>query len=139
MIRRFFSSIKTFPITITNNAWTKMEQVIKSKRGGAFVFSATSGGCNGFNYDLRLFNKDQYEKTHDAYTNRGKITPTVIKQNDAKILIDPISEMTLMGTTIDYVSEDYDKDIFESKFVFTPNKDLASSCGCGISFMPKPN
>ena len=75
----------------------------------------------------------------NTYRNSLKKIKHLLKQNDAKILIDPISEMTLMGTTIDYVSEDYDKDIFESKFVFTPNKDLASSCGCGISFMPKPN
>ena len=45
--------------------------------------------------------------------------------------------MFLLGTTINYISEDYEKGIFENKFVFTPDKKIASSCGCGISFTPK--
>ena len=45
--------------------------------------------------------------------------------------------MFLLGTTIDYMYEDYNYGIFESKFIFLPNKKLASSCGCGISFTPK--
>ena len=89
------------------------------------------GGCNGFNYDLKLRNDEQIQHTF------GKIKPTVIERNDSKLFIDPMSEMSLMGTTIDYQSEDYVKGIFESKFVFTPDKDLASSCGCGISFSQK--
>ena len=36
-----------------------------------------------------------------------------------------------------FVGEDYAKDIFESKFIFSPDKELASSCGCGVSFSPK--
>ena len=46
--------------------------------------------------------------------------------------------MYLLGTTIDYVKEDYSKNIFESKFVYIPDKDKATSCGCGVSFNPKP-
>ena len=45
--------------------------------------------------------------------------------------------MYLFGTTIDHISEDYKKGLFENKFVFLPDKNLASSCGCGISFTPK--
>jgi len=52
-------------------------------------------------------------------------------------MIDPTSELLLMGTSIDFIEEDYDKNIFESKFFFTPQKDLASACGCGVSFSPK--
>ena len=48
-----------------------------------------------------------------------------------------MSEMALLGTTIDYISEDYNQGVFENKFIFTPDKDYASSCGCGISFTPK--
>ena len=60
-----------------------------------------------------------------------------MENNGAKLLIDPLSEMYLLGTTIDYIIEDYDKGIFENKFVFIPDKNLASACGCGISFTPK--
>ena len=53
-----------------------------------------------------------------------------------KVTIDPVAEMILLGTTIDYIEKDYTKGIFENKFVFTPNKTMGASCGCGISFQP---
>ena len=45
-----------------------------------------------------------------------------------------LSEMLLLGTTIDYINEDYQKQLYESKFVFIPDKKVASTCGCGVSF-----
>jgi len=48
-----------------------------------------------------------------------------------------LSELYLLGTTIDYINQDYIKNIFESKFIFNIDKELASACGCGISFTPK--
>jgi Fe-S cluster assembly iron-binding protein IscA len=44
--------------------------------------------------------------------------------------------MILLGTTVDFVSSDYNKNIFESKFIFKPDQNFASSCGCGVSFTP---
>ena len=138
MIKRFFSSMKSkVPISVTNNAWDKMAEIIKKKDAASFIFSAVSGGCNGFNYDLKLLNKDKYREMCETYTNKGRIKPTIIEKNNAKIFIDPLSEMHLIGTTIDYITEDYDKGIFENKFIFVADKNLASSCGCGISFTPK--
>ena len=58
-------------------------------------------------------------------------------EKNVNVLIDPMSEIFLIGTTIDYVKEDYSKGIFENKFVFVPDQTLASTCGCGISFTPK--
>ena len=48
-----------------------------------------------------------------------------------------MAELYLIGTTVDYVSEDFSKGIYESKFKFIPDKDKASTCGCGVSFSPK--
>ena len=45
--------------------------------------------------------------------------------------------MYLLGTTIDYINEDYKNGIYESKFKFDIDKDLMTTCGCGISFSPK--
>ena len=56
---------------------------------------------------------------------------------NTNIYIEPISEMYLIGTTIDYIEEDVNKGIFENKFVYKIDKNIASSCGCGISFTPK--
>lgn len=125
-MKRFYSSLNRFPIIVTNSAWNKMYDILKIKKYKGFIFSAKSGGCNGFNYNLDILdNKGEY----DSYTT--------IKNNNVKILIDPISEMFLIGTTIDYVTEDLENNIFENKFIFTPNKSIATSCGCGISFTPK--
>jgi iron-sulfur cluster assembly accessory protein len=134
MIKRFFSIKSNFPIVITNKAWDKMKDITTKQNKNNFLFSAKSGGCNGYNYDLKLLNKDKYE---NFIKSNGKVKPGIIKKNEVNLVIDPLSEMILLGTTIDYVSEDYEKGIYENKFVFKVNKNLASSCGCGISFTPK--
>ena len=132
-MKRFFSSIQKCPISITDSAWKKMTEIISKKKNTvSFLFSAVSGGCNGFNYDLQLLTKEELNNL-----NKNKITPIVIKNNNSKIIIDPLSEMLLLGTTIDYISENYTKGIFENKFVFEPDKNKATSCGCGVSFNPK--
>ena len=118
-------------ITITENAWNKMAAIIKTKAARGFIFSAVSGGCNGLNYRLKLFS-DKHE-----IPSSDKILPSKIEKHDVEVYVDPLSEMFLLGTTIDYVAEDYDKGIFENKFVFRPDKNIATSCGCGVSFSPK--
>ena len=133
MIKRLFSTNKNFPIIVTNNAWNKITEIVNKKtRYSGFLFSVTSGGCNGFNYDFNILGGDKYL---ELMNNKRK--PTIVEKNNIKILIDPTAEMYLFGTTIDHISEDYEKGLFENKFVFLPDNNLASSCGCGISFTPK--
>ena len=116
-------------ILVTKNAWMKMSQIMNvSKNKYGFIYSASSGGCNGFNFELNLLEKNMYEDII-----RQKFY-TVLNDNSTKIYVDPISEMYLLGTTIDYVHKDYKKGEFESKFKFDINKDIMTSCGCGISF-----
>ena len=119
-------------IHVTKNAWSKMSRVIQTtKNKYGFIYSASSGGCNGFNFELNLMKEEDYEiLTQEKFK-------TVIEEEDIKLYIDPKSEMHLLGTTIDYVSEDYLKGEFESKFKFGINKDIMTSCGCGVSFSPK--
>lgn len=135
MIKRLFSTVNNQSITITNNAWKKITAINNKQKEFCFLFSATSGGCNGFNYNFNLISEMEYDDIIE--TNCGKIKPTIIKKDDTQILVDPVSEFLLLGTTIDFVKEDYSKNIFESKFVFKPNKELTASCGCGVSFTPK--
>ena len=119
-------------INITKNAWKQMSTIINlTKNKYGFIYSASSGGCNGFNFELNLLNKNLYNQII-----QNKFL-TVLNGKNTKLYVDPISEMYLLGTTIDYISEDYTKGQFESKFQFNINKDLMSSCGCGISFSPK--
>ena len=119
-------------INITKNAWNQMSKIINlTKNKYGFIYSASSGGCNGFNFELDLLEKDIYEK---IIQNRFH---TVLTNEDSKLYIDPLSEMYLLGTKIDYIHEDYSKGQYESKFNFEINKELMTNCGCGISFSPK--
>lgn len=135
MFRRFYSNISKPPVIITNKAWIKIRDILNnSKNEYGFLFYASSGGCNGFNYNLELLDK----KTHNEL-EESSIKPNMIFDYEYnKVYIDPRSEFFLIGTKIDYIKEDYKKNIFESKFVFIPDKDFATSCGCGISFNPNP-
>lgn len=120
------------PINVTKNAWKQMTKVIQiTGNQYGFLYSASSGGCNGFNFELDLLDKETHQK---IINNKFH---TVINDKSSKLYVDPISEMYLLGTTIDYISEDYKNGVFESKFEFIINKDLMTSCGCGISFSPK--
>ena len=96
------------------------------------MFSAEGGGCNGFNYKLNSIEDKTYNKLIES-----KLPPTILTNNNISVIIDPMSEMYLIGTKIDYIFEDFNKGIFENKFVFTPDKEIASSCGCGVSFAPR--
>ena len=135
MFRRFYSKIRETEISVTTNAINKMTKIYNKTKNEYFLFSAKNGGCNGFSYDFKSINNEEYNKLCEEY-KKIKIRPINVKEN-VNIIIDPLSEMYLLGTRIDYIEENYKKNIFESKFIFKPNKDMAHTCGCGISFTPK--
>jgi iron-sulfur cluster assembly accessory protein len=122
-------------VSITENAWTKIGTIITSynKQNNALasmILSINGGGCNGFKYDLHLDTKILGDvKKYDKYS--------FVEKNDSRVYIDPIGEMYLLGTKIDYIKEDLNKNIFESKFIFIPDSNIATNCGCGTSFSPK--
>ena len=124
-------------ITITNNAWFKIASILsqvnktntQTNTITSMLFSVNGGGCNGFKYDLNIDTEinnkqDKYEKY------------MFIEKDKNRVYIDPISELYIIGTTIDYIKEDFNNNIFESKFVFIADKTLATNCGCGTSFTP---
>ena len=118
-------------IKITTQAFQKMNKIMKkSDNTNGFLFGVSSGGCNGFNFELKLIETKELETIK-------KLKPTIMKEDDVNVFIDPMSEIYLFGTTIDYIEEDYAKGIFESKFNYEIDRKLASSCGCGVSFMPR--
>lgn len=115
---------------VTSRAFKKIGQLTKKINCDGFIFSASSGGCNGFNYDLKPAFKIDINELKN---------PQVIKSDDSKtkIYLDPHSELYLLGTEIDYQKEDPINQIYESKFIFNPDKKLAVTCGCGTSFSPR--
>ena len=124
-MKRFLSIISRSPISVTDRAWYRMSEIIRNTDYIGFLFSIDSGGCNGFNYNMELSKENQFKNA------------SVIEKNSTKIIIEPSSEMYLLGTTIDYKKEDYSSGVFENKFVFIPDSKLAYSCGCGKSFTVK--
>ena len=118
-------------IQVTKNAWNKMNHILKlSNNKYGFLYSLSSGGCNGFNFELDLLQKNQYDKI----IKNKFLTILEDKDQDIKLYVDPIGEMYLVGTKIDYITEDYEKNIFENKFIFGVDKKVMSTCGCGTSF-----
>jgi len=45
-----------------------------------------------------------------------------VSKKNIHVVMDPLSEFLLLGTTIDYTTT-----AFENKFIFMPDKELASS------------
>ena len=111
-----------------------MQNVIMTQNAFCFHFSADNGGCHGFNYKLDLLNKKKYDSLTSGVSN-----PSLLEsdQYNARVLVDPLSEMILFGTTIDFVNENFSEGIFENKFIFKPDKELVNACGCGVSFSLK--
>jgi len=124
-------------VKVTINGWNKIRDILKqSKNKHGLLYSASSGGCSGFNFELGLLDETTYDKM-----SKMKYV-TILKDNPpsgdyATVYVDPTSEMFLLGTTIDYITEDYSKGQFENKFIFEVDKTLLSTCGCGTSFTPK--
>lgn len=114
-------------IIVTNNAWSKLISIIKNSNNNSFMLSASSGGCNGFSYQFKMI-------TNDKYKEALKENPVIEKNKGINVLIEPKNEYLLSGTTIDYLKQDLKNGIFESKFIFIPDKQLTYSCGCGTSF-----
>ncbi len=127
MLIRFFSNSSKSIINVSENAWTQINSILTKTQSPAFLLSAQGGGCNGFSYDFQIVNNLEYQN----WMNQ-KIKPNLVQYQDSLVIVDPMSELLLMGTSIDYVSN-----LYENKFTFSPDKNLATSCGCGVSFSPR--
>lgn len=101
------------PVTISEAAATKIKSVVTSPEG-ALRISLKAGGCAGMSYEMDVLESPRGD---------GKI----IEAHGARIEIDPLVEMFLFGTEIDYKDT-----LLESGFVFK-NPNATASCGCGSS------
>ena len=72
-------------------------------------------GCENLSYTMN-------------YTDKQEKLDEVVQANGVKVFIDSKAVMYLIGTEMDYVSND-----LQQEFVFH-NPNTKSSCGCGKSF-----
>ena len=104
-------------VHLTDEAALKVTEIRKAEEiedGMPLRLRVVGGGCAGFSYDLYFDNKTDLDR---AYT---------LKSCD--FIVDEMSLMYLVGTTIDYVES-----LAGAGFKFD-NPGVKSTCGCGSSF-----
>lgn len=100
-------------ITITEAARKYMRSVILN--GDFVTLGVKGGGCSGFQYVWGLKNN----------------LPDDIKWSDPiddVLVLDPLAEMYVLGSEIDYVTE------LGGSYLAVKNPTSTNSCGCGESF-----
>jgi iron-sulfur cluster insertion protein len=101
-------------VTITENAKDYMKSV---SNGGYVTLAVKGGGCSGFQYVWGL------SKTKD-----DELKQSGIDVIDNILLVDSLTVMYVIGSTIDYITE------LGGSFLTIVNPTAKSSCGCGESF-----
>ena len=104
-------------ITLSNNAANRIKEIISKSPDvtkGVRV-GVKSGGCAGMSYVME-------------YVKELKQGDELIEDKGVKVFIDPSAVMYLLGTEMDYKTEE-----FSSTFVFK-NPNETERCGCGESF-----
>lgn len=98
-------------VTLTEKA----KDYLKSVSGGDYVtLGVKGGGCSGFQY------------VWDFQKNWPDVEWS--EPIDDVLVLDPLAEMYVLGSEIDYVEE------LGGSFLTVKNPSSSSSCGCGESF-----
>lgn len=104
-------------VFLTSGASSKVLEIRKDEEiedAMALRLRVVGGGCSGFSYDLYF---DERTPLDREYTIEG-----------VAVVVDEMSLMYLVGTTIDYVES-----LAGAGFKFE-NPNVKSTCGCGSSF-----
>ncbi len=104
-------------ITLSDNAAERIKQIMSSDKSNSVGvgIGVKSGGCAGMSYVME-------------YTKNTNPNDEVIEDKGVKVFIDSAAIMYLLGTEMDYKTEE-----FSSSFVFK-NPNETERCGCGESF-----
>jgi len=103
-------------LTITANAKKYLKEQLKKKGHKYAGLSLKPSGCAGFEYIWGLSTDDGIE--HVKWS-----TPI-----EDVLVVDPMAEMFIIGSEIDYVNE------LGGSYLKIVNPMQTSSCGCGASF-----
>ena len=101
-------------VNLTETAREHMATMLKETQKPAVRLSMKGGGCAGMQYDWTM---------SDTIEDKDEI----IQLENGKFCIDTLSQMYLIGSTINYK-----KEVFGSFFDIS-NPATTSSCGCGES------
>lgn len=130
--------------TITNRAASRLGEIYEKSKEILRV-TVESGGCHGFQYNLKLVPEDSVEVNVNASQADSKTSEKenedfdedfesskdivyVLPKTNAQVAIDEQSLKILNNTTLTYTTE-----LIGSTFKITGGN-MTSSCGCGSSF-----
>ena len=92
----------------------KVKELILSQKKYALRLDLKKGGCAGMEYSMQ-------------YVDAAAENEEVVEFDGARIIVAPLAQMYLFGTTIDY-----EDGLLESGFKFN-NPNVSEACGCGES------
>ena len=138
---KIINAVPDLHFSITNRAANRLADIYKTSREILRV-TVESGGCHGFQYNLKLVPESDKKGVEDAEgvsENKNeddleddfddvKDIVYVLPDSNAQVVIDEQSLKILNNTTLTYTTE-----LIGSTFKITGGN-MTSSCGCGSSF-----
>ena len=105
-------------IKVTSDAANQIKKIISNAPKGmdSIIVGVDKSGCSGYTYKLDFANSEEIQNYE------------FVNKDGAKIYIDPLATMFLLGSTMDYKVEKT-----ASRFIFD-NPNQKNTCGCGESF-----
>jgi iron-sulfur cluster assembly protein len=101
-------------VTLSDNAISKIRQLVGEKPDGGLRVKVVGGGCSGLQYRMEI----------DSAKERDK----VFERDGARLIVDKKSFLYLNGSELDFAEE-----LMASGFRLV-NPNVKRSCGCGESF-----
>lgn len=101
-------------VTLSDNAISKIRQLVGEKPDAGLRVKVVGGGCSGLQYRMEV----------DSAKERDKI----FERGGARLIVDKKSFLYLNGSELDYAEE-----LMSSGFRLV-NPNVKRSCGCGESF-----
>lgn len=102
-------------ITLTDSAARRAKELLKDSDNVGLRPGVQGGGCSGFSYTLN-------------FSKGAEDGDKILESKGVIIHVDKKSYLYLIGTEIDYVTED-----LQAGFRFI-NPNATRTCGCGESF-----
>ena len=105
------------PFRVSERAARRIGEILarETRPGLKLRISVSGGGCSGFQYGFAL---DQHDEDGDI----------AIERDGAKVVIDGMSLMYMLGCEVDYVED------LTGSYFRVSNPNATASCGCGNSF-----
>jgi iron-sulfur cluster insertion protein len=105
------------PVRVSERAARRISEILAGEGHPDLKLriSVSGGGCSGFQYGFAL----------DDQAEDGDIA---IEQGGARVVIDGMSLMYLLGCEVDYVED------LTGSYFRVANPNASASCGCGNSF-----